>query len=136
MLLFNNNPVQETSLQKHLGIILDSKLNFEEHLKTISTKIDMTIGLLHRLKKTLPRQSLLTIYKSFSRPHLDYGDVIFDQSFHQKLENFQYNAALAVTGAIRGNSQESESLQNPHWYRKPSCLCKRFTKQSPIYYST
>ena len=54
----------------------------------------------------LPRPALLTIYKSFIRPHLDYSDIIYDQaynlSFHQKLESIQYNTALALTGAIRG----------------------------------
>ena len=58
----------------------------------------------------MPRGLLLTIYKSFIRPHLDYGDVIYDQhynnSFHSKLESIQYNAALAKTGAIRDSSWE------------------------------
>ena len=58
----------------------------------------------------MPRLPLLTIYKSFIRPHLDYGDIIYDQaynaSFHQKLDSIQYNAALAITGAIRGTSKE------------------------------
>ena len=53
---------------------------------------------------------LLTIYKSFIRTHLDYGDVIYDQaytaSFRQKIESVQYNSALATTGAIRGTSKE------------------------------
>ena len=48
--------------------------------------------------------AMLTIYKSFVRPHLDYGDIIYDQrqneSFCNKLESIQYNAALAITGAI------------------------------------
>ena len=48
----------------------------------------------------------MTIYKSSIRPHLDYGDIIYDQaynvSFQQKVESTQYNAALAITGAIRG----------------------------------
>ena len=54
--------------------------------------------------------SLVTIYKSFIRPHLDYGDIMYDQahtaSFHQKIESAQYNSALAITGAIRGTSKE------------------------------
>ena len=53
---------------------------------------------------------MLTIHKSFLRPHLDYGDVIYDrtfnESFQNKLESVQYNAALAITGAIRGSSRE------------------------------
>ena len=38
------------------------------------------------------------------RPHLDYGDILFDQtcndSLQQRLESIQYNAALAITGTI------------------------------------
>ena len=51
----------------------------------------------------LPRHSLLTIYKSFVRP------ILYDQpnnkSFCQKIETIQYNAALAITGAIKVTSQ-------------------------------
>ena len=58
----------------------------------------------------LPRSSLLTIYKSFVRPHLDYGDVNYDQPnnsrLSDKIESVQYNAALAITGTIRGTSNE------------------------------
>ena len=56
-MLFNNNPAQESSSQKHLGMILDSKLNFEKHLRTIFTKVNKTTSLLRKLQKTLPRQS-------------------------------------------------------------------------------
>ena len=52
----------------------------------------------------------MTIYKSFIRPNLDYGDVIYDrdynESFHQNLESLQYSAAISITGAIRGTSSE------------------------------
>ena len=69
----------------------------------MSNKISETIGLLRKLQNILPRPALLTIYKCLIRPHLDYGDIIYDQaynlSFHQ-LESIQFNAALALTGAI------------------------------------
>ena len=98
LLLINNNPVQESSSEKHLGMILDGKLNFKKHVGTISTKVSNTLSLLIKLQKILLRQSLLIICKAFIRPHFHYGDVIIDQSynasFHQKLESFQYSAAL------------------------------------------
>ena len=55
--------------------------------------------------------NLLTENKSsLIRPHLDYGDIIYDkafnESFYAKLESLQYNATLAVTGAIKGSSTE------------------------------
>ena len=72
---FNNNPIESVSSQKHLGMFLDTKLNFQEHIKNILTKVNKTIGLLQKLQNVLPRESLLTIFKSFVRPHLDYGNV-------------------------------------------------------------
>ena len=49
-------------------MILDTKL----------TKVNETIVLLRKLQNILPRGSLLAIFKLFVRPHLDYGDVIYD----------------------------------------------------------
>ena len=63
------------------------------------------VGVIKKLFKSLPRNALLTIYKSFVRPHLDYGNIVYDQpnneSFISKLKQVQYNAALAITGAIK-----------------------------------
>ena len=79
----------------------------KEHIQNVLNKVSKTIGLLSKLQKILPRPPLITIYKSFIRPHVDYRDVIYNQvynvSFHQKIESIQYNA-LAITGAIRGTS--------------------------------
>ena len=109
-LAFNNNPVHEISTQKHPGMFLDFKLNFQEHLKNVLNKVNKTRGLLRQLQNNLPRPLLLTTYKSFIRPHLDYGDIIYDLAynapFRQKIECIQYNAVLAITGAIRGTSKE------------------------------
>ena len=101
-LFFNENVILKTTLQKHLGMFLDGKLNFSEHLKTIFQKTNKTMGLLCKLQTLLPRAPLITIYKLFIRPHLDYGDMIYDQTFNmlfqQKMETTQYNVALAITG--------------------------------------
>ena len=110
-LMFNNNIVNVSSIHRHLGMIFDSKLSFGEHLKSVLKKeISKTVGLLREFQGILPRTSLITIYKLFARPHLDYGDIIYDQtfneSFHQRIESIQYNAAIAITGAIRGTSSE------------------------------
>ena len=76
----------------------------------------------------LALSSLLTIYKSFVRPNLDYGDVVYDQPcnsrFSDKIETVKYNTALAITGAIRRTSKEKlyqeleiESLKERKWLR-------------------
>ena len=51
-LRFNNSIVSQSLYQKHLGIFLDARLTFEEHMKVITTKVNKTIGLLRKLPKT------------------------------------------------------------------------------------
>ena len=71
-LVFNNNIVIQSITQKHLEMCLETKLDFQEHIKNIFSKTNKKNGLLRKLHHILPRSCLLTIYKSFIRPHLDY----------------------------------------------------------------
>ena len=48
--VFNNNNVSQTFSQKHLGIILDFKLTFEEHLNNVLAKVNKAVGLLRKLR--------------------------------------------------------------------------------------
>ena len=92
----------------------------------------------------LSRSTLITIHKAFVRPHLDYGDILFDQtynsSFHEKLESIQYNTCLALTGAISGSSKEKiyqelgfESLRARRWYRQLCVFYKVLKNEHPQY---
>ena len=141
---FDNEPVQSSQIHKHPGIMLDSNLSYGHHIKSILNKVNKTIGLLPKFQLILPRHSLITIYKAFIRPHLDYGDVIYDrdfnESFHLCLESIQNNAAIAITGTIRGTSLEKlfqelglETLKTRHWFGKLYLFYKIFHSKSPNY---
>ena len=125
--MFNNSCVSQSSSQKHLSVILDSKLILHENLKMVSLEINKTSGLLGKLQNLLPRSTLITLFKGFARPDLDHSDIRFGQAynktFHQKLKFVKYNASLAIAGAMQGNSKEKiyqglglESLQLRRWY--------------------
>ena len=105
---FNNALVVCVNWQKSLGMFLDESLNFSYHIKEKMSKAMKGIGIIKKLSKTLPRHSLITIYNSFVRPHLDYGDIIYyspnNESPNQKVERIRYSA-LAITSAIRRTSQ-------------------------------
>ena len=107
---FNGNNITKCSDQKHLGVVLDSKLDFNTHIDQKIKKCNNLIGLMKRLSVHFPRSALLTIYKSFLRPHLDYGDILYDkpnnENFQNKIEQVQYKACLAITNAIKGTSRE------------------------------
>ena len=48
-LTINNIPVAQTNPQKHLGMQLDKKLNFEVHLKKVESKVNKTIGIIYKI---------------------------------------------------------------------------------------
>ena len=81
--LFNNIPVEHSTVQKHLGVYLDEILNFNTHITEKIDKAGKGIGVIKKLFKSLPRNALLTIYKSVVRPHPDYGYIVHDRpSYH------------------------------------------------------
>lgn len=147
LILFNGNPVSSEPFQKHLGLYLDKTLSFDHHLEEKIAKVNKLIGMISRLRSVLPRHSLITIYKAFARPHLDYGDIIYDNpgnaSFSNRLETIQYNAALAITGCIRGTSREKlyaeiglESLSDRRYCRKLCFFYKIVNGCTPAYLQT
>ena len=83
-------------------MVLDTKLDVSFHLKNAENNINKTKGLVRKLQNPLPKTSLITFFKSFIRPHIDHGDMIYDRayntSFHQNIESIQCNVALAITG--------------------------------------
>ena len=89
-----------------MGVVLDSNLNFNAHIDQKIKKCNKMIGRMKRLSLNLPRNALLTIYKSFIRPHLDYNDILYDkpsnENFQNKMEKVQYRACLAINGGIQG----------------------------------
>ena len=115
---------------KHIGFVLDSKMNYIKHIDGKIGKANQGIYLIKRLYNYLPRKALIQIYKSFKRPHLDYCDVIYhkptyddffskyyceraksdpvnaNHEFTYKIESIQYNAALAITACVGGTSRK------------------------------
>ena len=147
VITFNNFAISVQDHQKHLGLILDQKLAFDCHLDEKIKKTNRGIGLLNRLREFLPRDSLVTIYKAHVRPHLDYGDIVYDRpgnsTFSEKIESIQYNACLAITGCFRGTSREKlyaelglESLADRRLSRRLIFFYKILNGFAPTYLSS
>ena len=83
-------------------------MSFNEDIENKITKCNKLIGLMKKLSLILSRKSLLTIWKSFVRPNLDYADTIYNkpsnESLKRKIEMVHYNSALIITGVFKENS--------------------------------
>ena len=123
----NNVEVERVPFQKHLGFMLDEKLNFRQHIDSAISKINTGIAVIKKLRYTLPRNSLI-----YDQPQ--------KESFCEKIESVQYKAALAITGAIQGTSREKiyhelglESLKSRRWYKRLTSMFKIMRNEAPDY---
>ena len=90
-LIFNNNYLTKCSYQNNLEIAPDSKLDWNIHIVQKIKKYDKIIKFMKNLAVLLWRKSLLIIYKSYVRPHLDYGDIRREEPKHKNFKNTRKN---------------------------------------------
>ena len=67
--------------------MLDKHLNLHDHIERKIKICNKLIDTIKHLSVHSSRKSLLTIYKSFVRLHLDYSDVIYDNPVNESLIN-------------------------------------------------
>lgn len=77
----NNKSIKEVNSLKYLGIIIDSNLNWKEHISAISSKISRSIGILSKIRHYLNINTLKQLYYSLIYPHLIYGLIIWGNTY-------------------------------------------------------
>ena len=156
-LYFNNIALIKVNEHKHLGLILDKKLTFSSHIKEKINKAKRCLGALKFSSQYLPVSAIDRVYKSFIRPKMEYGDIIYHRtpcvkdhlfpldvtkisSDMAKLESVQYQAALTVSGAWKGSSKTKiykelgwEFLSHRRWSRQLALFFKIVNGFSPMY---
>ena len=144
-LTMNGVPVAKNDHTKHLGVYLDSGLNFSKHVKEAVLKALKGVSLLKYLSKYVDSYVLNLSYKLYVRPHLDYGDIIYHNQrsdLMKLIEQVQYKAALIVSGCWQGTSRERlyeelgwESLCERRWARRLTTFYKIKNGLAPSYLS-
>ena len=72
-LKMQNTVIENKEVVKYLGVLIDNKLKWTQHIKSISQKISRGIGILHSTKFLVPHSILLNLYFAFIQSHLLYG---------------------------------------------------------------
>ena len=99
-ILLDGTYVECLSHGKFLGVILDSKLKFNFHIKEVCSKISKAIGVIYSLKNYLGVQSLVSLYFSLILPHLSYCLLVWgsaSDSLLKPLELLQKRCVRLIT---------------------------------------
>ena len=145
-LYMQNVQIQEVSSHKHLGLYFSNDCSWHQHIDYIKQKAWFRIHIMRKLKFKLDRKSLETIYLTFIRPLLEYGDVIWDnctQYEKNELDKIQNEAARITTSTTKlvslDNLYKEVGWQTLHRRRqdhKITLFYKMFNQLTPVYLSS
>ena len=137
----DNTDIEYVTQFNFLGIIIDKNLNWKAHKDMISKRISKFIGVINKLKNTIPQSALLHIYNSLVQSHLTYGMLLWGRKCNE-IFTLQKKAIRAVTNA-GFNSHTSALFKGLNILKFPD-LCtlqeykfcyKRMNNQLPEYFN-
>ena len=85
-LIIENQNIEKVENTKFLGIKIDDKLTWKNHIEYINSKINKSIGILLRIKHIVNKQWRIRLYKSFILPYLNYCNIVWASTFKNSLK--------------------------------------------------
>ena len=70
---------------KFLGVILNTRLSWEDHITSVCSKVSRFVGILNRLKYELPNRILFALYNAFILSHLSYCNSVWGNTYSSHL---------------------------------------------------
>ena len=90
-LIMLGQQINEVEFHKHLGIYFSNDGSWHKHIDYIKEKAWTRINIMRRLKYEIDRKSLEIIYTTFTRPILEYADVIWDNCSDYEKQELEKN---------------------------------------------
>ena len=107
-----NSKIGLVHSQKFLGLILDNKLNFKDHIDKISNKVKSINGIIWKLSHYVPQPILRKVYDSLILPNLIYGIEVWGKSSKVALSRLDGLVKTAQKRTITPTI--SPSFENDH----------------------
>ena len=83
----NDTLINNVYNYKYLSINLDSKLDFKNHIIKLNNKLSQIQFLIPKLSKLIKTNSLIIIYNSIFLPYLNYGNILWGNTFSNNTIN-------------------------------------------------
>ena len=71
-MVIDNHDLTQVKSAKYLGVIIDHKLNWIEHISYVKSKISKGIGIMYKERQFLTKKALLMLYHAYIYPYMTY----------------------------------------------------------------
>ena len=116
--MIDGGEIRRVKSVKYLGMIVDDKLTWEQHIEVISGKMGRNIGILKRIRNFVPQESLLLLYHTLIGPYLRYCSIVWGQcseSLKDMLQTLQNKAARTISRVRYEEADHNILLGNFAW---------------------
>ena len=69
----NDIPIEEKQVTKYLGVLIDNKLSWKQHIEHIKIKIAKGIGVISKVRNYTSKKCLLNLFYAFVQSHIEYN---------------------------------------------------------------
>lgn len=145
-LLVGSEQIEIRPILKILGVTLDNKLTYQAHITEMLKKFFAKVAALRRIKKLIPPHTMVSLYKTYVLPHLEYCSPILlgiSTTLKKKLENCNYYAIRTLLNLGNTVTYEScltladmEFLERRRTLQSISLFFKAHRLQGPAYISS
>ena len=113
LITIGNTNVSFVQQCTYLGIMLDNKFNFPNHILYVTRKLAKTTGILHKIRDNLSASAGIYFYYSFIYPYLSYNVIIWGGTYPIPLKNviIQHKRIIRVSTNIPFNGYASAAFQ-------------------------
>jgi hypothetical protein len=111
--------LRESDVEKHLGVMVDSKLSLKEHVASCTAKANKVVDIIRRTFKHLSEQTFIQLYKSLVRPLFEYGHCVWQphlKTLCSEVEDVQ-RRATKLLGTLKDKPypERLRALKLPCW---------------------
>ena len=75
-LFIDNNVITKVHSSKFLGIIIDDKLKWQEHINAVANKVSKSLGVIYKMRTALPLSILRMLYITLILPYYQYCNIV------------------------------------------------------------
>ena len=100
-LQIDGEAIAEVNKSKFLGVVIDNKLSWKDHISFVCRKVARGIGVIIKARKVLHNESLKCLYYSFIYPYMIYCNQVWGSACKTNIEHLQVLQKRAVRIILR-----------------------------------
>jgi hypothetical protein len=113
-LKIDDTVIEQVHNTKFLGVIINQNLTWHDHINTVCTKVSKSIGILLRIRNSVPSNILITLYHTLILPYFNYCNIVWGSQNATALDKLfrKQKKAIRIVTKAKWNAHTGPIFRN------------------------